>query len=56
MIERHYGWYIKDDGDAPLRALLERESETLNETFLTGGEKYLGFMVIPTGLEPVFPA
>jgi len=52
MIERHYGRYIKDDGDAPLRALLERESETLNETFLTGGEKYLGFMVIPTGLEP----
>ncbi len=45
MIERHYGRYIKDDGDAPLRALLERKSETLNETFLTGGEKYLGFMV-----------
>jgi len=56
MIERHYGRYIKDDGDAPLRALLERKSETLNETFLTGGEKYLGFMVVPTGIEPVQPS
>jgi len=53
MIEKHYGRYINDDGDAPLRALLERKSETLSETFLTGGEKYLGYMVIPTGQSPV---
>jgi len=33
MIEKHYGRYIKDDGDAPLRAILEAETETFTETF-----------------------
>ncbi len=35
MIEKHYGRYIKDDGDAPLRDLLRAKSETLGETFLS---------------------
>jgi hypothetical protein len=33
MIERNYGRHIRDDGDVPLRALLETETETLTETF-----------------------
>ena len=33
MIERNYGKHIRDDGDAPLRALLEAKPETLTETF-----------------------
>ena len=32
MIERNYGRHIRDDGDAPLRALLEAQTETLPET------------------------
>jgi len=28
MIERNYGKHIRDDGDAPLRALLEAQPET----------------------------
>ena len=32
MIEKHYGRYIKDDGDAPLRGLFGFQSETLGET------------------------
>jgi len=35
MIEKHYGRYIKGDGDAPLRDLLGAKSETLGETLLT---------------------
>ncbi len=30
MIEKHYGRYIKDDGDAPLRAILGAETETFS--------------------------
>ncbi len=33
MIEKHYGRYIKDDGDAPLRAILGVKNETFTETF-----------------------
>ena len=36
MIEKHYGRYIKDDGDAPLRDLLGAKSKTLGETLSTG--------------------
>jgi hypothetical protein len=32
MIERNYGRHIRDDGDAPLRALLEAQPETFPET------------------------
>lgn len=35
MIEKHYGRYIKDDGDAPLRAILGAETVTFAETFLS---------------------
>jgi hypothetical protein len=33
MIEKHYGRYIRDDGDAPLREHVAGKSETLGETF-----------------------
>jgi len=36
MIEKHYGRYINDDGDAPLRELLAGKSETLGETPSSG--------------------
>jgi len=36
MIEKHYGRYINDDGDAPLRDLLGAKSETLGETLSVG--------------------
>jgi integrase len=52
MIEKHYGRYIRDDGDAPLRALFESKTETFTETF--GGEsgKLLKSVVVPTGSHP----
>ena len=52
MIEKHYGRYIRDDGDAPLRALFESKTETFTETF--GGEsgKSLKLKMIPTGYHP----
>jgi integrase len=58
MIQQNYGKYIRDDGDALLRAYVgsqtgEREDET--ETFSTESAKYAGVMVVPTGIEPVFP-
>jgi len=36
MIEKHYGRYIKDDGDAPLRAFLGAKSETIGKTPSSG--------------------
>ncbi len=39
MIEKHYGRYIKDDGDAPLRAILGAETVTFAETFLGEEQK-----------------
>jgi len=33
MIEKHYGKYVRNDGDAPLRGPLGAKSETLGETF-----------------------
>ncbi len=36
MIEKRYGKYIRDDGDAPLRALFESKTETFTETFWGG--------------------
>ncbi len=55
MIEKRYGKYISDDGDAPLRALFESKTETFTETL--GGEsgKLLKTLVVPTGIEPVLP-
>jgi integrase len=34
MIERNYGKFIRSDGDAPLRALVEAKTETLTETLM----------------------
>ncbi|MDP6559761.1 MAG: hypothetical protein QF619_06540 [Candidatus Binatia bacterium] len=39
MIEQHYGRYIKDDGDAPLRAILGAETVTFAETFSSEDQK-----------------
>ncbi len=39
MIEKHYGRFIKDDGDAPLRAILGAETVTFAETFLSEDQK-----------------
>jgi len=52
MIEKHYGRYVRDDGDAPLRALQEAKSETFSETFLDKKSNYLKSMVVPTGHLP----
>jgi hypothetical protein len=41
MIERNYGRHIRDDGDAPLRALLEAQAETSTETFEGAGDEDL---------------
>jgi len=67
MIEENYGKYIGNDGDAPILAYLSRieetqqegeneeKSETFGETFSSEGANYAGFMVVPTGFEPVLP-
>jgi len=56
MIEKHYGRYIRDDGDAPLKALQEAQSETFSETFLDYPPNSLNSLASPTGFEPVLPA
>ena len=56
MIEERYGKYILDDGDVPLRALFEGETVTFSVTSEGTSGKPLETLVIPTGLEPVFPA
>ena len=52
MIEKHYGRYIRDDGDAPLRALFGSKTETFTETFGVESGKLLKSMVPPTGHLP----
>ncbi|MCZ6546729.1 MAG: hypothetical protein O6837_01240, partial [Deltaproteobacteria bacterium] len=52
MIEKHYGRYIRDDGDAPLRALFESKTETFTETFGVESGKLLKSVVVPTGPRP----
>jgi integrase len=54
MIQERYGRYIRDDGDAPLRALFDK-TETFTETFEEGRGKSGKNMVVPTGIEPVLP-
>jgi len=59
MIQEHYGKYIRDDGDALLRAYVEgKEPEFTDEktgtfagTFLGESSKYRESLVVPTGLE-----
>jgi hypothetical protein len=49
MVERNYGRHIRDDGDAPLRALLEAKPETFSETFHAGREEDLSEVLEKTG-------
>ena len=64
MMERNYGKYIRDDGDALLRAYVERSDRraegektgTFSETFVDVRRNYLENMASPTGFEPVLPA
>ena len=63
MIQDHYGRYIRDDGDALLRAYVEQpkldaieaKTGTFSETFSGEVSNYVNHMVVPTGIEPVFP-
>jgi integrase len=70
MIQQNYGKYIRDDGDALLRAYVadtlsksqtnqedecEDETETFTETFSGETVMYTRNMVVPTGIEPVLP-
>ena len=61
MIQEHYGKYIRDDGDALLRAYvgqpkldaIEEKTGTFAGTLSSESGKYLDSMVRPTGIEPV---
>lgn len=63
MIQDKYGNYIRDDGDALLRAYVEKaktdrieeKTGTFAETFSGESAKYAGSLVVPTGIEPVLP-
>jgi integrase len=63
MIQDHYGRYIRDDGDAILRAYvgqptidaIEQKTGTFAGTFSGESGKYSNSVVVPTGIEPVFP-
>ena len=59
MIQNQYRKYIHNDGDALLRACVDQPKpeaiEAKTETFLNVGAKYLKSVVVPTGIEPVFP-
>jgi integrase len=63
MIQEHYGRYIRDDGDALLRAYVEKpkadeieeKTGTFAGTFSSGAYNYRNRVVVPTGIEPVFP-
>jgi integrase len=64
MIQEHYGKYIRDDGDALLRAYVEQpknksiveKTGTFSETFSNERIKYAKTLASPTGFEPVLPA
>jgi integrase len=61
MIEQNYGKYIRDDGDAPLRAYVENpktdqneeKTETFTETFSGERTNYPGSLVVPKGSSPL---
>ena len=55
MIQQNYGKYIRDDGDAVLRASLKGQKRTETETFPGERTNYPGSLVVPTGFEPVLP-
>ena len=64
MIEEHYGKYIRDDGDAKLRAYVSRpkwdateeKTGTFSGTFSRNVTNYSNCLASPTGFEPVSPA
>ena len=64
MIQEHYGKYIRDDGDALLRAYvaqpkrdaIEQKTGTFPETFLHPASNFLNKLASPTGFEPVLSA
>ncbi len=64
MMQRNYGKYIRDDGDALLRAYVERSDRhtegektgTFPETFSDESYNYSDSLASPTGFEPVLPA
>ena len=61
MIQEHYGKYICDDGDALLRAYVEKpklaaveqKTRTFAGTFLQDTSNYRKDLARPTGIEPV---
>ena len=64
MIQEHYGKFIRDDGDALLRAYVEgpktdsiqEKTGTFAETFQSDLSNYQRNLASPTGFEPVLPA
>ena len=60
MIQEHYGKYICDDGDALLRAYVEKpklaaveqKTRTFAGTFLHDTSNYRKDLARPTGIEP----
>jgi len=60
MIEEHYGKYIRDDGDALLRAYVEKPKLDANKaktgTFSRQSSNYWNNLASPTGFEPVLSA
>ena len=67
MIQQHYGRYIRDNGDALLRAYVgagaqaladdenDSQTETFSETFSVERANYASTMVVPAGIEPALP-
>src|SRR5258708_1726426 len=57
MIQEHYGKYICDDGDALLRAYVEKPKlaavEQKTRSFLHDTSNYRKDLARPTGIEPV---
>jgi hypothetical protein len=55
MIQEHYGKYIRDDGDALLRANVEKPELTAIEqktgTFSRGVSNFVKSLASPTGFE-----
>ena len=64
MIQEHYGKFIRDDGDALLRAYVEKpkldakeqKTGTFAGTFSRSASNYANSMASPTGFEPVLSA
>lgn len=66
LLQEHYGRYIRSDDNALLHAYVNEQSRpkigvaksktgTFTSTPWAGFAKYVSDMVVPTGIEPVFP-